>query len=72
MVASFKIVAQELRQNNSGSTEYKFAVNETISKLQGALWESDTKIQLVVAMIGTAPRHIFCLGVNGSIAIQVG
>jgi hypothetical protein len=33
MVANFKIVAQELRQNNSGSTEYKFAVNETISKL---------------------------------------
>jgi hypothetical protein len=57
MVANFKIVAQELRQNNSGSTEYKFAVNETISKLQGALRETDTKIQLVVAMIGTAPQH---------------
>jgi hypothetical protein len=57
MVANFKIVAQELRQNNSGSTEYKFAVNETISKLQGALRETDTKIQLVVAMMGTAPQH---------------
>jgi hypothetical protein len=55
MVANFKIVAQELRQNNSGSKEYRFAVNETISKLQGALRETDTKIQLVVAMIGTAP-----------------
>jgi hypothetical protein len=57
MVANFKIVAQELRQNNSGSMEYKFAVNETISKLQGSLQETDTKIQLVVTIIGTAPRH---------------
>jgi uncharacterized protein YpmS len=49
--------AQELRKNNSGSTDYKFAVNETISKLQGALRETNTKIQLVVAMIGTASQH---------------
>jgi hypothetical protein len=57
-VANFKIVAQELLQNNSGSKEYKFAINETISKLQGALRETDTKIQLVVNMtIGTAPVH---------------
>jgi seryl-tRNA synthetase len=55
IVANFKIVAQELRQNNSGSKEYKFNLNETISKLQGALRETNTKIQLVVAMIGTAP-----------------
>jgi hypothetical protein len=56
LVANFETVSRELRRNQVGSTEYKFAVNQTISKLQAALQETDTKIQLVVAMIGSASR----------------
>jgi hypothetical protein len=40
MVANSKVVAKEPRQNNSGSMKYKFAVNQTISILQGALRET--------------------------------
>lgn len=73
MVANFAIVAQELRQHNASSTEYKFALlNKTISKLQGVLQETDTKLQLVVSMIGDAPWHAYStasvwrlLGVEG-------
>jgi hypothetical protein len=43
MVANIKIAAQELRQNQVGSTGHKFVVNQTISKLQAALQEMDTE-----------------------------
>jgi hypothetical protein len=39
-----------VHQNNAGSVKDKFALNETISKLQGALLESGTQIQLVEAI----------------------
>jgi hypothetical protein len=43
IVANFGMAAQELRQNQVGSTEYKFAVSQMISKPQAApLQEMDT------------------------------
>jgi hypothetical protein len=51
MVANFEILSQELRQHNEGSRDYNFTVNKTISKLQGALQETGTKIQLVVVAL---------------------
>jgi hypothetical protein len=48
---NFTTVALEFQKHGEGSQDYKFAMNETILKLQGALDDTGTNIQLVVAMI---------------------
>jgi hypothetical protein len=51
MSKHFTTLALEFQKYGKGSQDYKFAMNETISKLQGALEETGTNIQLAVAMI---------------------
>jgi hypothetical protein len=66
IIENFASVSWELHERGLGARDYKIAVNKAISKLQSGLEETNTKIQLVVAMLGNPPMS---LSVGGSLTI---